>query len=615
MAVSAAPLPISALRFGGFLLDVSAGGLEAVTWSGVEVLRAVTCLIRDENWGTFRPDSVETYLVPGAKPRIEQHMDVAGGALGISLQILAVSENRIELTAEISARRALVANRAGLVLLHPIVGVAGTPMRVTHANGLETTTRFPSLVSPVQPVSDIVGLAHRIADVQVQIDLDGETFEMEDQRNWSDASYKTYCRPLAFPFPYRIEAGTVIRHKMTLTVARARADSATRRAKNLGVATAARPPQDRPMPEMQLAVEKGWLPSAKAMSLIARLHRVGLLARLQDTETSVDVANLAKAWPGSGQFDLEIVLTDGDPAPELVKLATELRAHEVWPRCVMALPAGWLRSVQPGQTPSGADQARCVTAAAAAFPGARIGVGSLTNFTELNRNPPQPGLGNYVTHGNTAIVHAADDTSVWHTLEALPHVFNSGRAIAGNRGYRLGLISIGMRSNPYGTALAANPKGEKVAMAGQDPRQQLSFAAAYAIGAAAVAARCSAEAIALAAPAGRFGLVRSDGTGVYPIFHAVQALSRLSGRMIRFPEDLASGLLGLKSAEGDLVVANCSSHTVRYEAANCHGARHLSDRALGTVDANWLDQSQPVESDGVDLAPGDCLFATGDRRP
>ena len=37
--------------------------------------------------------------------------------------------------------------------------------------------------------------------------MEGDTFEMEDQRNWTDASYKTYVRPLALPWPYTLRAG------------------------------------------------------------------------------------------------------------------------------------------------------------------------------------------------------------------------------------------------------------------------------------------------------------------------------------------------------------------------------------------------------------------------
>ena len=34
--------------------------------------------------------------------------------------------------------------------------------------------------------------------------FNGETFEMEDQRNWTDASFKTYCTPLSLPYPIKI---------------------------------------------------------------------------------------------------------------------------------------------------------------------------------------------------------------------------------------------------------------------------------------------------------------------------------------------------------------------------------------------------------------------------
>ena len=40
--------------------------------------------------------------------------------------------------------------------------------------------------------------------------MEGDAFEMEDQRNWIDASYKTYVRPLALPWPYTIATGRAV---------------------------------------------------------------------------------------------------------------------------------------------------------------------------------------------------------------------------------------------------------------------------------------------------------------------------------------------------------------------------------------------------------------------
>jgi len=42
----------------------------------------------------------------------------------------------------------------------------------------------------------------------------GDSFELEDQRNWGDASFKTYCTPLRLGFPRAIKAGTEIAHRV-----------------------------------------------------------------------------------------------------------------------------------------------------------------------------------------------------------------------------------------------------------------------------------------------------------------------------------------------------------------------------------------------------------------
>ena len=130
------------------------------------------------------------------------------------------------------------------------------------------------------------------------------------------------------------------------------------------------------------------------------------------------------------------------------------------------------------------------------MPGVPVGSGSLTNFTEFNRCRPDP-RADFVTFGNTAIVHAADDLSVRETLEALPAIFTTAQAIAPGKPLHLGLFSIGMRSNPYGRDVMANPTAARLPMAMDDPRQSTDFAAAYAIGILVAAARAGVESLAL----------------------------------------------------------------------------------------------------------------------
>ena len=66
---------------------------------------------------------------------------------------------------------------------------------------------------------DLRALTHEAAPgLRVTCRMEGDTFEMEDQRNWTDASYKTYVRPLALPWPYTLEAGPGLEQAVTLTV-------------------------------------------------------------------------------------------------------------------------------------------------------------------------------------------------------------------------------------------------------------------------------------------------------------------------------------------------------------------------------------------------------------
>ena len=91
-------------------------------------------------------------------------------------------------------------NRTGFVVLHPIEGVAGEGVTIERVDGTVDEGRFPALIDPVQPMMELRALTHRPAPgLSVECRMEGDTFEMEDQRNWTDASYKTYVRPLALP--------------------------------------------------------------------------------------------------------------------------------------------------------------------------------------------------------------------------------------------------------------------------------------------------------------------------------------------------------------------------------------------------------------------------------
>lgn len=215
------PPPVR-LRAGKLQADLANGNLRTIRYDGTEVLRAISYLVRDRDWGTYSPEITDL--------RIEQSDDrfevtYRGRCEGpddtrlvIDVRITG-SADRLDFEAEAIAPTGFETNRCGFCVLHPIVGVAGSPATVEHVDGKIVATRFPDLIEPWQPFKDMRAITHAVMpDVQVECRMEGDTFEMEDQRNWSDASYKTYVRPLALPWPYQIAANQPVRQKTSLVI-------------------------------------------------------------------------------------------------------------------------------------------------------------------------------------------------------------------------------------------------------------------------------------------------------------------------------------------------------------------------------------------------------------
>jgi hypothetical protein len=252
----------------------------------------------------------------------------------------------------------------------------------------------------------------------------------------------------------------------------------------------------------------------------------------------------------------------------------------------------------------------------------------LTYFTELNRcRPPATGC-DYIAHGSTAITHAADDGSVIESLEGLGHVLRSGRAIAQDRDYRLGLVAIGMRTNPYGAGVMENSRQSRIAMAGADPRQRGLFAAAWAVGAVAATQGHKVSSMALSAFTGAFGIVhrrepwaqplydQADGADlVYPLFHVVRFLSALGGAERLACPDLGNGIacVAAKTVSGvRLVLANLGSGQTQVRLPRAADFRLLDGKSFSAAigDPQWLDTSHADQASEVTLGPLDVAFVT-----
>ncbi len=536
------------LTAGRLDVDFKDGNLRAIRYDGVEVLRAVSYLIRDRDWGTYSPVIDDL--------RIEQHHDgffvaylarCAGPEnteLTVDVRITAQVDEALIFEATALSTTGFETNRCGFCILHPIVGVAGMPVSVEHVDGSRENTDFPDLIEPWQPFKNMRAITHRVmANVTAECRMEGDTFEMEDQRNWSDASYKTYVRPLALPWPYRIPAGEPMRQRIVLTIGDMRRlpFASTHGAEETSAVRLSAGTRSGIMSPIGLVI----MPE-EADATLGERERLAEIAPQEllfhfdpDAGHGADAFKrfAAVAALHTGKSTLEIALPCRQaPLVEAQQIADWMRAAAFKPDAIMISP-----SVDRQSTPPGSEWPECppleevYAAAHAAFSDTRIGGGMLSYFTELNRKRVPADTLDFITHCTNPIVHAADDLSVMQTLEALPFITRSVRAIYGDKPYRIGPSTIPMRQNPYGSRTMDNPRGSRIAMANTDPRHNGRFAEAFALGYAARVLDAALECLTLSALTGPFGLIAGESEpsaagGKRPLFDTIAMLSRLAGQ-------------------------------------------------------------------------------------
>jgi hypothetical protein len=584
--------PPKLLRAGPLTCELEAGNLRYIRVAGREALRALAFIVRDKDWGTYNPeisnlevsqesDSFEVSYDARCKDDVQE--------LTYRAKITAARDGSLAFEATGTAVTDFLTNRTGFVILHPIEGVAGEPVEVLHVDGTSERSTFPALIDPTCPFQDIRALTHEVvAGITVTCTMQGDAFEMEDHRNWNDASYKTYVRPLAKPWPYMIKAGETTEQSVRLAL--------EGQVPQVSAGTGAAPVRvtvgDRAgtMPRIGLSLRPEHLETTLVVAdAIRQLAPQFLIcpfdSRIADgydgpavigrstfpfdqrvaEPTKVMTLYRAMGEATGAELVLEAVIAcqdaDGNPSADKSIMRRDIEAIRVAAESagvrfarVSVSPASDLKCTLPGSVWPPCPPAEAIYAAAReAFPRRPLGGGMFSYFTELNRKRPPADLLDFVVHTTCPIVHACDDRTVMENLEALPHMIKSAAAFIHGKPYAVGPSSIGARDNPYGASATPNPTNGRVALAYMDPRQRGLLGAAWSLGYIAHMARGHVDAVCLSAPVGEFGVVyaRMDyaqpwfdqqGHGVYPLYHVIRGMAAGTGnaRLETTPSDGSS---------------------------------------------------------------------------
>jgi len=489
-----------ALRSGPLSLafDPSTAALRRIRLGDREVLQGIYAAVRDRSWGTVTPQIAEL--------RVETEDD----SFRLSFDVLC-QENEIQFawTGEISgdaqgtvrfqmtgqAHSTFWKNRIGLCVLHPSAECAGQSCLVETTDGQTISSRFPDLISPHQPFLNMESIAHEfIPGILAEVRFEGDFFEMEDQRNWTDASFKTYSTPIALPYPVEVQAGTTIVQSVTLTLQTGE------------IATS--PPCPSPDPAATVLISQFFgSPDTKEMSVTLRrtdtppfpLPQIGLGVASHDVPLSLrEIARLKALSLSHLRLDLD--LSHPDWEDKLMRAAEEALALEACLEIALFLSvraeeelAGlvevlgrwkppilrWLVFQTGEKTTSEEIVQTARRHLLAATPEAQIGGGTNHYFAELNRERPSGDSLDCICYSMNPQVHTFDTPSLMENLPGQAETVRSARAFWPALPTVVSPVTLKPRFNPDAGAESATAESANTLPSAVDARQCSPIGAAW----------------------------------------------------------------------------------------------------------------------------------------
>ena len=605
------------LHAGPLTAELEGADLRYVRVGEVEIVRRLYFAVRDRDWGTPEPVFTKFEIDDrgdGFRVDIEaEHVDPATGVdFTWSGVIEGTPEGTIRYEMEGSPRAAFFRNRIGFCVLHP-AELAGAPAWTDTPDG-RVESFFPELISPHQPFLDMESITHAAgAHTTAEIRFEGDLFEMEDQRNWTDASFKTYSTPLRLPYPVEVMPGQEIRQAITIEVF---GEGSTIESEGTAASEALVLDRTRtvPLPVIGFGAGKNESIGAEDLERLRALAPGYVHTELDlgadDWRESLDRA-AERALALGVALNLSVVARRSEDGG-WGELATTVKALPV--ALVFVFPPVHEAVTFPRDDL--ATHPETVDTAKAAFRDtgstARIGGGARAYFTELNRAVdflPVRKLDAVMFTLNPQ-VHAFDNLSIVETLTMQSEVVRSARAIVGSRPLIVGPITLRPRWNPNATSAPAPPGPDELPPS-VDPRQMSLFAAAWTVGSLQRMASAGVDAATYFDLAGWRGLLEgherltrrelfpSDPGQLFPVYHVFRALAPFVGGdslWVTTPKPFQAAALALtKGGKTRVLVANLSEFEQQIELEGLD----LGGSTLAVLDESTYEQAA-VEPDWVE---------------
>jgi len=455
------------LRAGRLTLQYADGSIWNICLGGEELIRRAYLVFQDINW-TSRPFVIQSEKWDIQEDSFTAELELSGTKDAANFQgklhISGSPEGVITYGFSGASSTDFMRNRLGLCLLHPITDLAGKPCTLTLADGSQVASQFPLEISPNQPFKNLSGISHLSAtDESVKVEFSGEIFETEDHRNWSDASYKTYCTPIELPFPAKVSKGEKLEQAVRISLEGIANNEPDPTEVEISINIS---PSEIDLPEIGLCLANDYSESDHHdFSELGIKH-----LRLDMDLDNFDEKNLAKALEVTKKLNLNLEIS--------IKAVTSDQLSRFLTANLDAL--GSVSNFIIFSKSSKVTNTEFISVTRKVLGGAAcISGGTDIYFTEINRGDSVvPGI-DQINFSLNPQVHSFDDRTVIQNLATQEVIARNASRISGGLKVGIGPISLRPRFNPNATA-PEKDVSNTLLPASVDIRQMTWFAEAWA---------------------------------------------------------------------------------------------------------------------------------------
>ncbi len=507
------------------------GHLRNIRYDGQEMLGMIYFAVRDADWETLE-NKIENLTIRDHDGILRIDFECLCQSAGIDFRWrcrIEVAGQDITFEIRGKAHSDFQRNRIGFCVLHSLQ-YKSKEVVVTHSDGTETIERFPENVAPWQPVKDIQKMQWSGQNIGAALSFEGDVFEMEDQRNWSDAYFKTYSTPLERPFPVLVKAGDEVYQKIECRFDEKKSRVFAVRSEKFELKIT---DKKSIIPHLGLETNEEKLDNFAVEKLKSlNLSHLRVEAQTHQSDWLLTFCNRVSQARQLGLPIELIIFVERWGSKNLELIKKELAGIEI----ISILPINIHEKATSDIFLKG-----IIPIINLLFPNVPIGGGTDFYFAEYNRVPPPSELIDFVSFSVNPQVHAFDDLTLVENNQALGDMVQTARLLSARLPVHMSPITLKPRKNLDKT----NEDEKTISQSNQaDARHSTHFNALWTLGCFKQLAQANAQHLTFFQTVGARGLIDKEISAeqnlsavktykVFPVFDLFKAVSYFkNGRII-----------------------------------------------------------------------------------